>query len=126
MARQIKQLDELMDGALTERFNMEMDRVLKNVFDPNTDHKTKRQITITVEITPNEKRTAAGITVDVKSKIAPPVKLSQTCFLWQDDEGNVTATEITQQIPGQIDMDGNEQRIPRVVEFGKRSKENAN
>jgi len=126
MARQIKQLDELMDGALTERFNMEMDRVLKNVFDPNTDHKTKRQITITVEITPNEKRTAAGITVDVKSKIAPPVKLSQTCFLWQDDEGNVTATEITQQIPGQIDMDGNEQRIPRVVEFGKSSKENAN
>ncbi|MBQ1791672.1 MAG: replication terminator protein [Oscillospiraceae bacterium] len=126
MARQIKQLDELMDGALTERFNMEMDRVLKNVFDPNTDHKTKRQITITVEITPNEKRTAAGITVDVKSKIAPPVKLSQTCFLWQDDEGNVTATEITQQIPGQIDMDGNEQRIPRVVEFGKSSKEKAN
>lgn len=126
MARQIKQLDELMDGALTERFNMEMDRVLKNVFDPNTDHKTKRQITITVEITPNEKRTAAGITVDVKSKIAPPVKLSQTCFLWQDDEGNVTATEITQQIPGQIDMDGNEQRIPRVVEFGMSSKEKAN
>ena len=31
MARQIKQLDELMDGALTERFNREMDRVLQNV-----------------------------------------------------------------------------------------------
>lgn len=26
--RQIKKLDELMDGALTERFNYEMDRVL--------------------------------------------------------------------------------------------------
>ena len=28
MARQIKQLDELMDGALTERFNWEMEKVL--------------------------------------------------------------------------------------------------
>ena len=34
--RQIKKLDELMDGALTERFNYEMERVLANVFDPNT------------------------------------------------------------------------------------------
>lgn len=37
--RQIKKLDELMDGALTERFNYEMDRVLQNVFDLNADPK---------------------------------------------------------------------------------------
>ena len=126
MARQIKQLDELMDGALTERFNMEMARVLQNVFDPNTDPKTKRQIQIVIEIAPNERRDAAAFTVDVKSKIAPPVKMSQTCFLYQDDQGNVMATEITKQVPGQMDMDGNEQPMPRVVEFGKNSKEKAN
>ena len=125
MARQIKQLDELMDGALTERFNWEMERVLKNVFDPNTDPKTKRQIQIIIEIAPNERRDAAAFKVDVKSKIAPPVAMTQTCFLYQDDEGNVTATEITRQIPGQIDMEGNEQKMPRVVEFGRSQKENA-
>jgi|LSQX01.3.fsa_nt_gb hypothetical protein len=32
--REIRRLDELMDGALTERFNYEMERVLQNVFDP--------------------------------------------------------------------------------------------
>jgi hypothetical protein len=122
MARQIKQLDELMDGALTERFNMAMERVLQNVFDPNTDPKAKREITISIQIQPNEKRTAAGFKVDVKCKTAPPVAMEQTCFLWQDDEGNVTATEITKQIPGQIDMDGKEQPLPRVVEFGKNEK----
>lgn len=37
--RQIKKLDELMDGALTERFNYEMERVLNNVFDQNTNPK---------------------------------------------------------------------------------------
>ena len=126
MARQIRQLDELMDGALTERFNMEMEKVLKNVFDPNTDPEVKRQIMITIEIKPNERRDAAGFKVDVKSKIAPPIAMSQTCFLFQDDDGNVVATEITKQVPVQIDMDGKEQPMPRVVEFGKSQKETAN
>lgn len=119
MARQIKQLDELMDGALTERFNREMDRVLENVFDPNTDPKAKRQIQIVIEIAPNETRDAARFKVDVKTKIAPPVAISQICFLYQDDEGNVTAAEVTREVPGQIDMSGHEQPLPRVVEFGK-------
>lgn len=118
MARQIKQLDELMDGALTERFNYEMERVLQNVFDANTNPKAKRQIQIVIDIAPNERRDAAEFKVDVKSKIAPPVAIAQTVFLHMDDSGNVTATEMTHQVPGQIDMDGNEQALPRVVEFG--------
>lgn len=54
--RQIKKLDELMEGALTERFNYEMERVLANVFDPNTSPKAKRQIQIVIDIAPNERR----------------------------------------------------------------------
>lgn len=118
MARQIKQLDELMDGALTERFNMEMERVLGNVFDPNTNPKAKRQIQIVIDIAPNERRDAAEFKVDVKSKIAPPVAIAQTVFLHMDDAGNVTATEMTREVPGQMDMEGHVQALPRVVEFG--------
>ena len=124
--RPIESLDELMDGGVRERFNDALCKVWFNVFDPNTDPKTKRQIQIIIEIAPNERRDAAAFTVDVKSKIAPPVKMSQTCFLYQDDQGNVMATEITKQVPGQMDMDGNEQPMPRVVEFGKSNKEKAN
>lgn len=58
-SRQIKKLDELMDGALTERFNLEMERVLNNVFDQNTNPKAKRQIQIVIDIVPNERRDAA-------------------------------------------------------------------
>ena len=118
MARQIKQLDELMDGALTERFNAEMERVLNNVFDPNTNPKAKRQIQIVIDIAPNERRDAAEFKVDVKSKIAPPVAIAQTVFLHMDDEGNVTATEMTKEVPGQIGMDGSVQALPSVIEFG--------
>lgn len=117
MGRQIRQLDELMDGALTERFNREMARVLENVFDPNTNPKAKRQIQITVDIVPDERRQAAKFSVDVKSKVAAPVPIAQMVFLDRDDEGNVTAEEITRQVPGQIDMDGKEQPLPKVIEF---------
>ncbi len=119
MARQIRQLDELMDGALTERFNRELDRVLQNVFDPNTDPKAKRQIQIIIEITPNETRDVAKFKVDLKTKIAPPIPMTQMCFLYQNDAGEVTAAEVTREIPGQLDMEGREQPMPRVVEFGK-------
>lgn len=114
--REIRRLDELMDGALTERFNYEMERVLQNVFDPNTNPKAKRQIQIVIDITPNERRDAAEFKVDVKSKVAPPIAVAQTVMLYQDDDGNVTATELTGQLPGQVDMDGNV-NIPKVVQF---------
>ena len=115
--RQIKMLDELMDGALTERFNYEMHRVLQNVFDPNTKPNAKRQIQIVIDIMPNKSQDAAEFKVDVKSKVAPPIAVAQTVMLYQDDDGNVTATEITNQVPGQVDMDGGVS-IPKVVQFG--------
>lgn len=116
--REIRRLDELMDGALTERFNMEMERVLQNVFDPNTDPRAKRGITIAISIAPNERRDAAEFKVDVKSKLAHPLAVSQTVLLAQNDDGAVTATEVTNQVPGQLDF-GGEEFIPKVVSFGK-------
>jgi hypothetical protein len=67
MERQMKKLDELMDGAVTERFNVEMDRVMRNIYDPNTDPEAKRQITITITIEPNESRDVGRYKVEVKS-----------------------------------------------------------
>ena len=123
MERQIKKLDELMDGAMTERFNRELDRVLNNVFDPNTSPKAKRQIQIIIEVIPNDRRDAAEFKTDVKSKLAPMMAISQTVFLRQDDRGNVTATEITKELPGQISMEGTEQELPKVIEFGNVKRE---
>lgn len=126
MERQIKKLDELMDGAVTERFNVEMDRVMRNIYDPNTDPEAKRQITIIITIEPNESRDVGRYKVEVKSKTAPIAPITQVCFLRQNDDGMVVATEVTKQVPGQMDMDGNEQPMPRVVEFGISDKEKAN
>lgn len=115
--RQIRNLDELMDGGVTERFNDELKRVLENVFDPNTDAKKKRGITMSISITPNERRDAAEFKVEVKSTLAPPVPNAQTVFLNRDEKtGTITATEITNQTPGQMNMDGMPV-IPKIVDF---------
>lgn len=116
--RQIRSLDELMDGALTERFNTELRKVLENVLDPNTDAKKKRQIQINIFITPNDRRDAAEFKIEVKSTVAAPVPAAQTVFLQMDEQtGAVTATEITNQVPGQINMEG-APVMPRVIDFG--------
>ena len=119
MERPIRNLDELMDGAMTERFRRKWNEIMNNVMDPNTDPKAKRKMQITIELVPNERRDGAEYFIDFKNTLAPMRKLSQSIFLHMDDNGRVTATEITSQIPGQIDMYGDEQAPPRVVVFGQ-------
>ena len=90
MERQIKKLDELMDGALTERFNQVLDEVMRNAVDPNTDPKAKRQVKIVIDVI--------------------------------SDDGTITATEVTNQVPGQLAMDGTEQDLPNVLQFNAQKK----
>lgn len=114
--RPIDSLDELMDGGVRERFNDTLARIWDNVFDPNTDPNVMREITMKIKIKPSERRDAAAFRVDVIPKFAPPLSLSQTVMLSQRDNGSIIATEITNQIPGQLDVEGRE-TIQKVVEF---------
>jgi hypothetical protein len=122
--RNIKKLDDLMDGALTERFNRGFDEVLRNVFDHNTDPEKKRKIVLTVTIQPNKDRTSASFMTDIKTVTAPPVTLSQMVLIARDDEGNVVAQEITNQVSGQIGIDGSV-TIPKVLKFTNPNDQNA-
>lgn len=113
----IDSLDRLMSGAIQEKFKAEFSKVLANVHDPNTKATEKRSITITVTISPNANRDVAGMNLQVKSKLAASAPVESTIYLNWNDEGFVTASEKVDQIPGQIDMDGNEAPLPNVVTF---------
>lgn len=115
--RPIKSLDDLMDGGVAERFNVELSKVWDNVYDPNTDSSKVRAVVLTVKIRPNERRDACDMRVSVQSKLAPQVELSQTVMITQRDDGSVLATERTDQIPGQIDIAGDESPMPRTISF---------
>lgn len=115
---QINKLDDLMDGQITERFNVELRRVMENCCDPNTEPTAKRQINIQFEIVPTEDRTSAQFKAKVTSRIAGYVPVAKSMLIETDDDGTVIATEKTGQVPGQVDMDG-KTHIPKMVVFEK-------
>lgn len=61
-------LDELMDGAVNEQFNQNLAQLWDNVFDPNTDPKRPRVLTMTIKIVPNERRDSAEMRVSFAKK----------------------------------------------------------
>ena len=49
-------LEEFAGGALAEKFNIGLKEVLENITDPNTNHATKRKLTIDLTFTSDEAR----------------------------------------------------------------------
>lgn len=102
----IDSLDNLMGGAAKQRFRDALDQVLKNAIDPNTSVKTKRQITITLSVVPDDERKTIGLHFDVKHKLAAPDAITKTCLLERDDKGRVMAFENADgALAGQIDIE---------------------
>ena len=49
-------MEEFASGAFTVQVNRAMEKVMKNIQDPNTDAKATRKITVTIAFKPNETR----------------------------------------------------------------------
>ncbi|WP_254593531.1 replication terminator protein [Terribacillus sp. AE2B 122] len=98
-------LDELAGGAVHEKFNREMKRVLANIMDPNTDPEKKRKITITLTIAGDENRMTTDVTVSAKSTLAPSKDVSTKLVIGEDHYGNVLGQELKSGIIGQTYMD---------------------
>ena len=113
----IDKLDVLMNGAVQEKFGSALREVLANVRDPNTSATVKRSITLTITIAPSAGRDVAEMSVQTKTKLAPPNTASSTIYLAYGDDGSVTATEKLDQVPGQLSMSGDETPLPNVVTF---------
>ena len=117
--RPIKSLSDLMDGGLEERLNQELTKVWQSVYDPNTNPTAARKVVMEVKIVPNERRDSVQFHVNVSSKLAPHVALTQTVMLSLGADGTITAKERTEQVPGQLDMEGNEAPLPSTISFGR-------
>lgn len=74
-------LRNLASGAVEELFDEELQNVLRNIADPNTDPETAREITIKVRIKPDEERQLGGVTVGVTSKLAAFKRVKTVIFM---------------------------------------------
>lgn len=99
-------LNKIGNGALQSRFNREMEKVVKNMKDPNTPYKEARKITITLTFKQDEERNAASCTVEVGSKLAKAKSFETNFGIGQDlKNGQYLAKEYNNQIPGQLGLD---------------------
>lgn len=120
----IVDLENFADGAVAERFNIELKKVLENLVDPNTDAKKKRKVQLTVTVKGNEKRELAEIEISAKTTLAPANAIETTIIIDRDKNG-ITGKELKSGIPGQTFFDSETGEIKddvgnNIVDYQKR------
>lgn len=98
-------LNSFAEGALKAQFNIELQRILENIADPNTDPKAKRKLTIQVALFGDESRDVVFTNVVAKSQLAPGREVEAKLFMDTDLQGNVTGAELKSGILGQTYID---------------------
>lgn len=88
-------------GAMAEKLNVEMQKVMENIYDPNTDPKKVRKVTLTLTLKPDENREIINVGVDTKCSLAPSKGVSTTMLLGTDNAGKVVSRELASGAPGQ-------------------------
>lgn len=83
-------LTTIKGGALVEKFDLALERVVSNLADVNTTTKP-REIVLTVRLTPNVDRTFLEILGTVKTKLAGLESVQATADLKFDSNGRAHA-----------------------------------
>jgi hypothetical protein len=94
-------LSEFADGALQEKFNIEFQKVLANIHDPNTDFKKARKLTLEITFNSNEARDFMDAKIVAKASLAPSKESTAKVLIGMDGQGGYLASELNTQIPGQ-------------------------
>lgn len=95
---------DLMDGGVKELADLNLQRVLENMRDVNTDPKKARSITVKFTFAGNEERDSVALRVQVESKLAP-IKPAETTLDIGNEGGHVVAVERPKVTPGQLRME---------------------
>lgn len=100
------ELQNLVGGALQEKFGKSFEKVIENLQDLNTSFKVKRKITITLSFDQNESRDDVSVSVDVAEKLAPQQGMNTKFYIGKDlRTGELFAEEYGKQIKGQMKLD---------------------
>lgn len=104
-------------GAIAEKVDYEVSRVVDNIIDPNTKPDAKRKITITLEFLPDAERKHINLTATAKSTLVPTAAVNTSMVITSDGNGEMVIAEMVPHIPGQMDMDGGIQESPKLLKF---------
>lgn len=108
---------QMAKGAIQERVDYEVSRVVDNILDMNTEAKVKRKVVLTIEMVPDDDRQVVKIAASAKSTLAPVVPVGTSLVITSDGNGEMILAEIIPQVPGQLSMTGEEQEAPKILKI---------
>ena len=108
---------QMAKGAIQERVDYEVSRVIDNILDMNTEPTVKRKVVLTIELKPDEGRQVIAMSASAKSTLAPTTPIASSLVITSDGLGEMVVAEIVPQIPGQMNIDGGEQEKPRILKI---------
>ena len=114
-----KSILQMARGAIEERCDYEVARVIDNILDVNTKATAKRKITITLEMIPGDLRQTIQVNATAKSQIAPTNPIKTSLCVTADGHGELLIAEMVPQVPGQMNFDSQEQEVPKILKFAK-------
>ena len=88
-------------GAMAEKLNTELQKVMENIYDPNTDPKKARKVTLTLTLKADEDRDIISVDINTKATLAPSKGVATKMVLGTDGEGKVVSRELASGAPGQ-------------------------
>lgn len=111
-----KSILEMARGAIQERVDYEMGKVMDNILDVNTNPTAKRKLTLTIVFTPDAERSSIAVDVTAKSTLQATNPVRTSLYIaGESSTGEVQAVEMVPEIPGQLSMDGESQESPSIL-----------
>lgn len=107
----------MAQGAFEERVDRAMADAIDNILDPNTKATVKRNITLNIELKPDEERSHIEVSVSVKTKLAALNPVPTSLAIVADGNGELVVAEMIPQIPGQMSMAGEVQEAPKILKL---------
>ena len=98
-------LEEFAGGALQEKFNDALQKVIENMLDPNTPWKNKREIIVKVAFLQDEGRSDSSVDISVATKLAPVKPVNTRMLIGKNlKTGDTYAEEYGSQCKGQMSL----------------------
>lgn len=108
---------QMAKGAIQERVDYEVTRVVDNLLDMNTEAKAKRKVTLNIVMTTDDDRRVVKVEASAKSTLAPVTPIGTSLVITADGNGEMMLAEIVPQVPGQISITGEEQEAPKILKI---------
>ena len=108
---------QMAKGAIQERVDYEVARVVDNLLDMNTEAKAKRKVVLTIVMATDDDRRVVKVEASAKSTLAPVTPIGTSLVITADGNGEMMLAEIIPQVPGQISMTGEEQEAPKILKI---------